>query len=183
MMHLSGLVLATTNELEQKREFDRVDDMYDTVDCLNRDKSKSNEKLYPGIECPLKNKVLKWNELLPSLQFVLPPGDDYSYVIEEYDTVDGANSDSPHFICTVRINLFTEEDANVWMIKMSEHNKCTYRTTKTVKPEQKRVKCKFAKHCQHFAKKLTPKQAEKSPVSRAIKVKAPLSSQLRNKKT
>ena len=91
--------------------------------------------------------------------------------------------DSPHFICTVRINLLTEEDANVWMIKMSEHNKCTYRTTKTVKPEQKRVKCKFAKHCQHFAKKLTPKQAEKSPVSRAIKVKAPLSSQLRNKNT
>ena len=101
MMHLSGQVLATTKELEQKRKFDAVDDMYDTVDCLNRDKSKSNEKLYPGIKCPLKNKVLKWNELLPSLQFVLPPGDDYSYVIEEYDTVDGANSDSPHFICTV----------------------------------------------------------------------------------
>ena len=47
VMHLSGQVLATTKELEQKREFDSVDDMYDTVDCLNRDKSKSNEKLYP----------------------------------------------------------------------------------------------------------------------------------------
>ena len=35
MMHLSGQVLATTKELEQKREFDGVDDMYDTVDCLN----------------------------------------------------------------------------------------------------------------------------------------------------
>ncbi len=98
--------------------------------------------------------MLIWNELLPSLQFVLPPDDDYSYVIEEYDAVDCTSTDSPHFISTVRINLVTAEDANVWMEKMSEHSKCTYQTTKTIKSQQKRVKCKFAKHCQHFAKNL-----------------------------
>ena len=66
---------------------------------------------------------------------------------------------------------------------MSNHSTCTYRTTKTVKTSNKRVKCKFAKHCQHFAKKLTQKQKEKSALSRAKKkAKAPLASQLRNKK-
>ena len=70
------------------------------------------------------------------------------------------------------------------MKKMSNHSTCTYRTTKTVKTSSKRVKCKYAKHCQHFAKKLSQKQKEKSALSRAKKkTKAPLVSQLRNKKT
>ena len=53
---------------------------------------------------------------------------------------------------------------------------CTYRTTKTVKPGLKRIKCKFVKHCQHFAKKLSPKQAEMLALSRVKKAKAPLAS-------
>lgn len=68
------------------------------------------------------------------------------------------------------------------MKRMSDHSSCTYRTTKTVKTCQKRVKCKFVKHCQHFAKKLSSTQAEKSALTRARKAKAPLASQLRNKK-
>ena len=140
---------------------------------------------HPGFGggCPPKNKVLKWNELPSSLQFVLPLGDDYSYVVESYDEVVGATSDSPHFNCTMRINLVTEEEAKVWIEKMSERSRCTYRTTKTVKPGQKRVKCKFVKHCQHFAKKLSPKQLENVSLLRAKKAKTPLASQLRNKKT
>ena len=40
------------------------------------------------------------------------------------------------------------------------------------------------KHCQHFDKKVSPKQKEKSALSRAKKrAKSPLVSQLRNKKT
>ena len=70
-----------------------------------------------------------WNELPPSLQCVMPPGEDYSYVVETYDKVDGRTSDSPNFFCIVRINLVTEEDAKVWIEKMSEHSMCTYRTT------------------------------------------------------
>ena len=127
--------------------------------------------------------MLTWNELPSSLKFVLPPSDDYSYVVEGYDVVPSGNNDSPHFTSTVRINLDTEEDAKVWMERMSEHNKCTYRTTKTVKPGQIRTTYKFVKHCQHFAKKLWPKQAENFALSRTRKVKTPLSSQLRNKKT
>ena len=123
-----------------------------------------------GSGCPPKNKVLKWNELPSSLQFVLPLGDDYSYVVESYEVV-GATSDSPHFNCTMRINLVTEEEAKVWIEKMSERSRCTYRTTKTVKPGQKRVKCKFVKHCQHFAKKLSPKQLENVSLLRAKKAK------------
>ncbi len=145
-MHLSGQIPTTANKLKLKREFDDRSEPCGAVGCLNNDGSNSYKKIYDGIEFPVKNKVLIWNELLPSLQFVLPPDDDYSYVIEEYDAVDCTSTDSPHFISTVRINLVTEEDANVWMEKMSEHSKCTYRTTKTIKSQQKRVKCKFAKH-------------------------------------
>ena len=124
-----------------------------------------------------------WNELPSSLQCVMPPGEDYSYVVETYDKVDGGTSDSPNFFCIVRINLVTEEDAKVWIEKMSEHSMCTYCTTKTVTPCKKRVQCKFVKHCQHFAKKLSPKQAEKSALSTIKKDKTPLTSQIRSKKT
>ena len=131
-----------------------------------------------------KNSVVKWNELHSSLQYVLPPDDDYSYVVETYQEVGSVTGDSPHFTATIRINLASEDDAKQWMEKMSNHSTCTYRTTKTVKTSNKRVKCKFAKHCQHFAKKVSPKQKEKSALSRAKKrAKTPLVSQLRNKKT
>ena len=127
---------------------------------------------------------MKWDELHPSLQNVLPPDDDYSYVVETYHEINNEIGDSPHFSATIRINLANEDDAKQWIKKMSDHSLCTYRTTKTVKTCNKRVKCKFAKHCQHFAKKLSQKQNEKSALSRAKKkAKAPLSSQLRNKKT
>ena len=66
---------------------------------------------------------------------------------------------------------------------MSNHSKCTYRVTKTVKPTMKRVKCKLVMHCQHYAKKLTQKRREKSALARVKKARAPLCLQLRNKKT
>ena len=130
------------------------------------------------------NSLLKWDELHPSLQKVLPPDDDYSYVVETYQEINSGIGDSPHFSATIRINLANEDDAKQWIEKMSSHSLCTYRTTKTVKTSNKRVKCKFVKHCQHFAKKLSQKQKEKSALSAAKrKAKVPLSSQLRNKKT
>jgi hypothetical protein len=109
-----------------------------------------------------KNPILKWNELHSSLQYVLPSDDDYSYVVETYQEIDDVAGDSPHFSATIRINIVSEEDAKQWMKRMSNHSTCTYRTTKTVKTSNKRVKCKFAKHCQHFAKKLSQKQKDKS---------------------
>ena len=133
-----------------------------------------------------QNTVKKWNELQPALQFILPPDDMYSYVVESYIAInsESATSDSPHFSATIRINLTKEEDANKWMESMSNHSKCTYRVTKTVTACMKKISCKFVKHCQHYAKKLSPKQAEKSAISRVHKKgKAPLTSQVRKKKT
>ena len=52
-----------------------------------------------------------------------------------------------------------------------------------LKPGMKQIKCKFVMHCQHYAKKLTQKQREKSALARVKKAKAPLSLQLWNKKT
>ncbi len=92
-MHLSGQIPTTTNKLKLKREFDDRNEPCGAVGCLNNDGSNSYKKIYDGIEFPVKNKVLIWNELLPSLQFVLPPDDDYSYVIEEYDAVDCTSTD------------------------------------------------------------------------------------------
>ena len=88
------------------------------------------------------NSLLKWDELHPSLQKVLPPDDDYyySYVVETYQEI---NNDSPHFSATVRVNLANEDDAKQWMEKMFNHSLCAYRTTKTVKTTNKRVKYKF----------------------------------------
>ena len=67
--------------------------------------------------------VQTWNELNPSLQYVLPPDDDYSYVVETYQGIDDVEGDSPHFSATVRINLVNEDDARQWMEKMSNHSK------------------------------------------------------------
>ncbi len=124
-----------------------------------------------------------WNKLPSTVQRVLPPDDHYSYVVHSYQEIDEPTHDSAHFMTTVRINLTGEEDAKQFMERMSQHSTCTYRTTKTVKTCKKRVKCKFVKHCQHFAKKLSPKQAEKAALAKAKKAKAPLTTQLRNKKT
>ena len=132
-----------------------------------------------------QSHVQKWNELQAPLQYVVPPDDEYSYVVESYMAKESDNtSDSPHFSATIRINLANEQDAKQWMKKMSNHSKCTYRVTITMKACQKRIECKFVKHCQHFAKKLSPKQTDKSATSKAQrKLKAPFVSQLRNKKT
>ena len=76
----------------------------------------------------------------------------------------------------------SETDARDWINEMSNHSKCTYRVTKTVKPSMKRIKCKFVMHCQHYAK-LTQKQREKSALARVKKAKkGSLSLQLRNQK-
>ena len=107
----------------------------------------------------------------------------HTCIIETYQESSESHEDAPQFSATIRINLQNETDARDCINKMSNHSKCTYRVTKTVKPGMKRIKCKFVMHCQHYAKKLTQKQREKSALARVKKAKAPLSLQLRNKKT
>lgn len=59
------------------------------------------------------NSSQKWDELHPSLQTVLQPDDDYSYVVETYHEINNESGDSPHFSATIRINLASENDAQL----------------------------------------------------------------------
>ena len=132
-------------------------------------------------ESKAKNPIPKWNELHPSLQYVLPHDDDYSYVVETYQEIDDVAGDSPHFSASIRINIVNEEDAKQWM--MSNHSNCTYHTTKIVKTSNKRVNVNFL-NTVNILPKSSLKSKEKSALSRAKKkAKAPLASQLRKKKT
>ena len=142
-----------------------------------------NAHSHPSTKPP-SNVPKQWKDLKASLKQVLPPHEQYTYIIETYQESSESHQDAPQFSATIRINLQNETDARDWINEMSNHSKCTYRVTKTVKPSMKRIKCKFAMHCQHYAKKLTQKQREKSALARVKKAKkGPLSLQLRNKKT
>jgi len=117
------------------------------------------------------------------LKQVLPPHEQYTYIIETYQESRESHKDAPQFSATIRINLQNETDARDWINEMSNHSKCTYQVTKTVKQSMKRIKCKFVMHCQHYAK-LTQKQREKSALARVKKTKKRNASlQLRNNKT
>ena len=129
------------------------------------------------------NMPKQWKDLNASLKQLLPPHEQYTYIIETYQESSESQEDAPHFSATIRVNLQNENEARDWITEMSNHSKCTYRVTKTVKPSMKRVKCKLVMHCQHYAKKLTQKQREKSALARVKKARAPLCLQLRNKKT
>lgn len=52
---------------------------------------------------------------------------------------------------------------------MSEHNRCTYRVTETVKPDMERKK--LVMYCRHIAKKLPSNQMAQSKLARARKAK------------
>jgi len=104
------------------------------------------------------------------LKQVLPPHEQYTYIIETYQESRESHKDAPQFSATIRINLQNETDARDWINEMSNHSKCTYQVTKTVKQSMKRIKCKFVMHCQHYAK-LTQKQREKSALARVKKTK------------
>lgn len=128
----------------------------------------------------------KWENLHPSLQTVLPPDEEYTYVIEAYqpkqlEAFPGAPEYA--FECQVRINLRNEEEAMQWLQKMQEHGHCTYRVTRTSKPGLRRVLFKTERHCHHFRKKLTAKQTSKAAAAKSRKEMRPLTGMLRDKKT
>ena len=102
---------------------------------------------------------------------MLQPNDKYTYVIQSYQE-EKDTLDAPRFSATIHINLQSEEEARQWVDEMSEHSKCTYRVTKTVKPAMKRVKCKLVMHCQHYAKKLTQRQMAHVCTSQSTKGKS-----------
>ena len=111
-----------------------------------------NTHSHPSTKPP-SNVPMQWKDLKASLKQVLPLHEQYTYIIETYQESRESHKDAPQFSATIRINLQNETDARDWINEMSNHSKCTYQVTKTVKPSMKRIKCKFVMHCQHYAKK------------------------------
>ena len=84
------------------------------------------------------------------------------------------------FRAQFRMSITHTDGAQSWLKSMMEHSQCTYRVTRTYKPEMKRVLYRVDLRCQHKQKQLSLKQlASKS--SRASQ--KGLASELRKKKT
>ena len=67
---------------------------------------------------------------------------------------------------------------------MMEISLCTYGVSRGGhKPVGKRLLCKHEMHCQHSRKALTPKQIQKSAAAKAKKLRKPLCTLVRDKKT
>ena len=185
---ISPVILYTDSDTESLEDFD-----------LGKHKSHSTsmpefslptEQPNDQPSSPPSNPVFfqpqKWDELDSNLQAVLPPDENYTYVVETYHQKEKMKfQGSPHvaFEAQVRINLRNESETKEWLDKMQQHSHSTYRVTRTSKPGLKRVLCKLERHCQHFRKALTEKQVVKGAVAKAKKGKKPLTGMLRNKKT
>ena len=88
------------------------------------------------------------------------------------------------FSAVIRINLESTEAVDNWLKKMMETSLCTYRVSRGGhKPVGKRILCKHEMHCQHSRKALTPKQIQKSAAAKAKKLRKPLCTLARDKKT
>ncbi len=117
------------------------------------------------------------------LREILPPSDEYSYVIEEFKPCTNAPHDTPSFETTLRINLADKSMADQWLKEFMSQSNCTYRLTKTTKPALKRVLAKYSMHCHHFRKPLSQKQSQARLQSHSRSKKNPLIAGMRNKKT
>ncbi len=133
------------------------------------------------------DQSLRWEQLPPDIQSVLPQDEEYSYVIQSHQTLDTqAFEGAPEFAfsATIRINLETPEAIDTWLKKMMDTSLCTYRVTRGGhKPVGKRVLCRHEMHCQHNRKPLTPKQIQLSANAKAKQQRKPLCTRVREKKT
>ena len=74
---------------------------------------------------------MQWKDLNASLIQVLPPDEQYTYVIETYQESSESQRDAPQFSATIHINLQNEVEAREWINQLSKHSKCTDRITRT----------------------------------------------------
>ena len=96
--------------------------------------------------------VLKWKELPLALKTVVPINSQYTYIVEEYDTLnkdDFIGAPDHNFTVKLRINIKEEKHFKEWLQEIFEHSKCTYRTTRTYNFRQKRILYRVGMHCQH----------------------------------
>ena len=144
----------------------------------------SSESGFTNFSSP---KSLNWEQLPADIQSVLPCDEEYSYVIQSYQDQETRSFEgAPEFAfsAVIRINLETTEAVDNWLKKMMETSLCTYRVSRGGhKPVGKCLLCKHEMHCQHSRKALTPKQIQKSAAAKAKKLRKPLCTLVRDKKT
>ena len=132
-------------------------------------------------------KSLNWEQLPADIQSVLPHDEEYSYIIQSYQNKETRSFEgAPEFAfsAVIRINLESTEAVDNWLKKMMETSLCTYRVSRGGhKPVGKLILCKHEMHCQHSRKALTPKQIQKSAAAKAKKLRKPLCTLVRDKKT
>ena len=122
-----------------------------------------------------------WDNLPKLLQPVLPKG--YTYVVEHLETLQSrgfAGAQTYPFRAQFRMSVTHVDGAQSWLTSMMEHSQCTYRVTRTYKPEMKRVLYRVDMHCQHKQKQLSLKQLASKSSRTSQKG---LASELRKKKT
>ena len=132
------------------------------------------------------NKPVDWDHLDPSLKALLPSEKGITYVITELNQLpaeDFPGAPEYSYEATVRINLTDKEAAQLWMQKMMQHSKCTYRHSRGRAHGLKRVLYKAKMHCQHKRKQLTPKQQQKTSIAKSKNSKKVLTHEIRMKKT
>ena len=130
-----------------------------------------------------KINVNSWEELPEELQAVLPSQSQYTYVIDNFQTLpceDFSGAPKFSFEFQARINISSGDQASQWLSDMFLHSKCTYRHAGGRQSKGQKVLYKAHMHCQHKKKPLTPKQMEKPKKS---KEKRPFLESVRNKKT
>ena len=122
-----------------------------------------------------------WDNLPKLLQPVLPKG--YTYVVEHLETLQSrgfVGAQTYPFRAQFRMSVTHADGAQSWLTSMMEHSQCTYRVTRTYKPEMKRVLYRVDMHCQHKQKQLSLKQLASKSSRTSQKG---LASELRKKKT
>ena len=117
------------------------------------------------------------------MQSVLPPDDEYTYVIQSHVVQKSKQFDgAPDFAFSALVR--NPEEVNTWLKKMMESSYCTYRVSRGGhKSAGKCILCKHEMHCQHFRKPLTTIQLQRAAVAKAKKGKKPVCIQVREKKT
>ena len=86
---------------------------------------EDNHSLSFPPENPIFSQVIKWDELEPSLQLVLPEDEKYTYVVETYhikEKLKFQGSPDVAFEAQVRINLNNEIEVKEWLDKMQQHS-------------------------------------------------------------
>ena len=80
----------------------------DTADTRDGGNTHSHLSIKPPSNVPMQ-----WKDLKARLKQVLPPHEQYTYIIETYPESSESDKDAPQFSATIPINLQNETDARL----------------------------------------------------------------------